>query len=153
MDEHGGEARTYAIDEDLILKVQRPPRRRPRTSLKKEALFLRHLEGVEWVNVPRVLGHRSTDSGTEYTLLTRMPGVAVRDADLTGEARPQALFDLGVMLRRVHGMEQAPLLASRLFPRDHTPADVRIRFGELFGDALALVESRPDLWNLPFLAR
>lgn len=43
IDESGGEARTYAIDSALILKVQRPQQLRPRTSLEKEVWFLQHL--------------------------------------------------------------------------------------------------------------
>ena len=62
VDESGGEARTYmlpAAEGDLVLKTQRPHRRRRRTSLEKEALFLRHLAGVPGgpLPVPRVLGH------------------------------------------------------------------------------------------------
>ncbi|XJC74227.1 hypothetical protein ACHFCA_27480 [Delftia tsuruhatensis] len=36
VDESGGEARAYAIDNGLILKVQRPQQLRARTSLAKE---------------------------------------------------------------------------------------------------------------------
>jgi hygromycin-B 7''-O-kinase len=36
VDESGGEARTYVIDEALIFKTQRPNRLRPRTSQKRE---------------------------------------------------------------------------------------------------------------------
>jgi hypothetical protein len=37
VDETGGEARVYVLDDQLMLKVQRPHRLRPRTSLEKEA--------------------------------------------------------------------------------------------------------------------
>ena len=40
IDETGGEARAYVLDDNLVLKVQRPHRLRPRTSLEKEAFFL-----------------------------------------------------------------------------------------------------------------
>ena len=40
VDETGGEARVYVIDEGFIFKTQRPHRIRPRTSLAKEALHL-----------------------------------------------------------------------------------------------------------------
>lgn len=53
VDESGGEARTYAIDDDLILKVQRPQQVRARTSLAKERFFLDQLAGVAGVRVPR----------------------------------------------------------------------------------------------------
>ena len=54
VDETGGEARTYLIDDDLLLKQQRPHRVRPRTCLRKEVVFLQQLDGVEGISVPRV---------------------------------------------------------------------------------------------------
>ena len=58
VDETGGEARTYTIDETLILKTQRPQQLRPRTSLEKEVFFLNQLAAVAPdLSVPRVLGH------------------------------------------------------------------------------------------------
>jgi len=56
VDESGGEARTYAIDDTIILKVQRPQQLRPRTSLEKEVFFLRQLEQAPEARVPRALG-------------------------------------------------------------------------------------------------
>jgi hygromycin-B 7''-O-kinase len=53
VDESGGEARTYAVDDALIFKIQRPQQLRPRTSLKKEVLFLQHLEGITDLNVAK----------------------------------------------------------------------------------------------------
>ena len=44
VDETGGEARTYVIDDGIVFKTQRPHRLRPRTSLSKEVLFLKHIE-------------------------------------------------------------------------------------------------------------
>ena len=40
VDETGGEARAYVIDERYIFKTQRPHRLRSRTSLQKEVSFL-----------------------------------------------------------------------------------------------------------------
>src|SRR5947209_885563 len=57
VDESGGEARTYAIDDSMILKVQRPQQLRPRTNLEKEVFFLQQLERVPEVRVPRALGY------------------------------------------------------------------------------------------------
>src|SRR5438270_12590755 len=57
IDESGGEARSYTIDDSMILKVQRPQQLRPRTSLEKEVFFLRQLEQAPAVSVPRVLGY------------------------------------------------------------------------------------------------
>src|SRR6185369_9281039 len=43
VDESGGEARVYIIDDAVVVKTQRPNRLRPRTSLAKEAYLLDHL--------------------------------------------------------------------------------------------------------------
>ena len=48
VDESGGEARTYALEDDFILKVQRPHRLRPRTSLEKKCFSL-----MNWLKTPR----------------------------------------------------------------------------------------------------
>ena len=94
MDETGGEARTYAIDDTLILKTQRPQQLRPRTSLEKEVFFLNQLAAAPELGVPRVLGHgrEQGDGVIEYTLMTRMPGVALRRATLDDEARRAVLL-------------------------------------------------------------
>ncbi|MBN1937725.1 MAG: aminoglycoside phosphotransferase family protein, partial [Anaerolineae bacterium] len=147
IDESGGEARMYAIDENLIFKTQRPNRLRPRTSQKREVFFLQQLEGVQDVSVPRVVGYGQED-GIEYTLMTRMPGAAFKAVNPTGEARRQTLFELGHTLRRIHGLPQPPFVQSRLFPGDHAPVDVTWRFGNLFDDALAAIAQSPQPWPL-----
>lgn len=149
VDESGGEARTYAVDADLIFKTQRPQQLRPRTSLKKEALFLKQLQGVEDLNVPQVVGYGHPEPMIEYTLMTRMPGVAVRNAQLTGEARQDALKTLGRMLRRVHGIPQALLRESGLFFGDQSPVDFRWRMGTVFDDVSEMIKSAGKTWNYP----
>src|ERR671938_529371 len=80
VDETGGEARAYAIDQDYIFKTQRPHRVRPRTSLEKEAFHLDQLASrAPEISVPRVLGY-GREGGVEYLLMTGMPGVAMRDS-------------------------------------------------------------------------
>src|SRR6202521_1350402 len=82
VDETGGEARAYVIDDGFIFKTQRPHRIRPRTSLQKEAFHLEQLaECVPEVKVPRVLGYGNED-GVEYILMTRMPGIAMRSIEV-----------------------------------------------------------------------
>src|SRR5215207_8690451 len=80
VDETGGEARTYVIDTDFILKVQRPHRLRPRTGLEKEVLFLNSLSTDTSISVPKVLGYgrESTVGDIEYILMTRIKGRAFR---------------------------------------------------------------------------
>ena len=139
VDESGGEARTYAIDDGLILKTQRPQQLRPRTSLTKEVFFLGQIATVAPdLNVPRVLGHGAEldpDGQTiEYTLMTRMPGVAMRHAQLDDATRRSVLQQLGQTLRRIHSLPQEPFRASELLPGDHAFVDVQIRLGRYFGD-------------------
>src|SRR5207244_3359664 len=78
IDESGGEARTYFIDDRYVFKTQRPQKLRASTSLKKESFHLRQIENrAPEAQVPRVLGYGQTGS-TEYLFMTRMPGAATR---------------------------------------------------------------------------
>jgi aminoglycoside phosphotransferase (APT) family kinase protein len=147
VDESGGEARTYVIDDRLILKTQRPQQLRPRTSLKKEIVFLKQLEGVEAVSVPRFIGYGHPEPMIEYTLMTRMPGIAFRNANLEGEIRRGALNDLGRMLRRIHNIPQESLRESGLFFGDQSPVDVRWRMGCLFDDIVEMIRQEGKAWN------
>ncbi len=149
VDETGGEARAYAIDDDLIFKVQRPQQLRPRTSLKKEVLFLQQLEGVKGVQTPKVIGYGHPEPLIEYTLMTRMPGIAFENAGLTGEKRHEALIDLGRMLRRIHSIPQDTLRASGLFFGDQSPVDVRWRMGSMFDDLTEIIRDRGIKWDYP----
>ena len=147
VDETGGEARMYAIDGDLILKVQRPQQLRPSTSLKKEVLYLKQLEGVDGISVPKVIGYGHPEPMIEYTLMTRMPGIAVRDADLTGEPRREALRNLGRMLRRLHSIPQEPLRASGTLFGAQSPVDMRWWMGGLFDSLAEIIETRGLPWT------
>jgi len=149
VDETGGEARTYLIDEQYLLKTQRPHKLRPRTSLKKEVVFLQQLEGVEGLNVPRVIGYGHPEPLIEYTLMTRMPGIAFRNAKLTGDSRRQALIGLGRMLRRVHAIPQEPLRDSNLFFGDQSGVDIRWRMGSVFDDLTDMIRRDGKNWNYP----
>jgi len=149
VDETGGEARTYIIDDDLIFKTQRPHRLRPRTSLRKEIVFLQQLEGMEGVNVPRFIGYGHPELSLEYTLMTRMPGIALRSARLEGETRREAMLELGRMLRCIHNIPQAPLRDSGLFFGDQSPVDVRWRMGSLFDELSEMIQQGSKPWNFP----
>lgn len=149
VDETGGEARTYAIDDDLIFKTQRPQQLRPRTSLRKEVTFLQQLEGVEGLNVPHVIGYGHPEPMIEYTLMTRMPGVAFRNAQLEDEPRREALKTLGRMLRRVHTIPQTTLRESGLFFGDQSPVDVQWRMGNLFDETSEMIINKDIVWTYP----
>jgi aminoglycoside phosphotransferase (APT) family kinase protein len=147
VDETGGEARTYAIDDNLIFKTQRPQQLRPSTSLKKEVLFLQQLEGMEGIRVPKVIGYGHPEPLIEYTLMTRVPGIAVRNAELTGETRRETLKDLGLMVRRLHAIPQEPLRASGLLFGDQSPVDVRWRMGSMFDTIADMIQKRGLNWD------
>lgn len=149
VDESGGEARTYAIDDTLILKTQRPQQLRPRTSLEKEVFFLRQLaDAAPELSVPRVVGYGREGSLVEYTLMTRMPGIAMRHATLTGEARLSALHALGRTLRRIHELPLAPFVASGLFPGDQSFVDLQIRLGTSFNELADKIRHEQRPWQL-----
>lgn len=149
VDESGGEARTYAIDEHVILKVQRPQQLRPRTSLEKEAFFLNQLAFDERISVPKVLGY-GREGTIEYTVMTRMPGIAVVNTTLEGSARKETLFKLGQTLGRIHSVAQAPFIESKQFPGDTSFNDVRNRFEESFEELIERIKDKNIAWTLPY---
>jgi aminoglycoside phosphotransferase (APT) family kinase protein len=133
VDESGGEARTYMCDDDLVLKVQRPHQLRPRTSLEKEAFILREIERDPSIRVPRVLGY-GREGSIEYVVLSRIPGIALNDSALQGEARVEVLLALGATLRRIHDLDQTVMAHSALIPGDIVPSDLLMRLTETFED-------------------
>ena len=150
VDESGGEARAYAIDAEIIFKTQRPQQLRPRTSLEKENFFLGQIAALlPDLRVPRVVGYGREGKYLEYTVMTRIPGVALRHAHLDGAARLDVMRELGSTLRRIHQLPQAPIVASGLFPGDASAANTRARFTELFDDSAARIGQEKRLWTLP----
>lgn len=164
VDETGGEARAYVIDETLILKTQRPQQVRPRTSLEKEVFYLNQIaQAAPDLHVPRVLGygHEQVAQGVdiargdvmvEYTLMTRMPGIALRRAELDEDARRAVLFQLGVTLRRLHSLPLAPFVSSYLFPGDQSYVDTQTRFGNYFNELADEIHAEQRPWRLPLTA-
>jgi hygromycin-B 7''-O-kinase len=148
VDETGGEARTYVIDEDVIFKTQRPHRVRPRTSLEKEAFHLDQLaRRAPEVSVPRILGYGRAD-GVEYLVMTRMPGVAMRGLTLEGQARAALLRELGAALRVMHSLELQPFQRSGLFPGDEDTAATRARLEGDLQRAAEVASERRAAWTL-----
>jgi aminoglycoside phosphotransferase (APT) family kinase protein len=144
IDETGGEARAYVVDDRYVLKTQRPHRRRPRTSLSKEVFYLHQIE--RWAPdllVPRVLGYGQEES-VEYILMTRVPGIALRDVVLEGEPRRAVLVELGQTLARLHALPLPPFEASGLFPGDTDGGDVQARLGLGLRQALEVLESHDE---------
>lgn len=138
VDETGGEARTYLCG-DVVLKTQRPHRLRPRTSLEKETFILEEIDRQTTLPVPRVLGY-GRDGGVEYEILSRIPGIALRDATLHVADRSAVLKDLGRVLRQFHELDQARFRVSPLVPGDAGASDTILRLTEQFDDVSASVE-------------
>ena len=138
VDETGGEARTYLCG-DVVLKTQRPHRLRPRTSLEKEVFILEEIDRQIALPVPRVLGY-GRDGDVEYEILSRIPGIALRDATLHVAARSAVLKDLGRVLRQFHELDQARLRVSPLVPGDAGASDTILRLTEQFDEVSTSVE-------------
>jgi aminoglycoside phosphotransferase (APT) family kinase protein len=133
VDESGGEARAYLVDDTIIVKTQRPHRLRPRTSLAKEAYLLDLLALRLDGQIPRLLGYDQMDTaqGTvEYVCMTRIPGRAIRGLALAATARRAVLGEVGRVLRTLH---ETPVDTDRL-PTDSDAAAVRRRLEFGFGD-------------------
>ncbi|GIH03627.1 hypothetical protein Rhe02_16940 [Rhizocola hellebori] len=129
VDESGGEARAYLVDDTIVVKTQRPHRLRPRTSLAKEAYLLDALAEPLSGWIPRLLGYDRTDTDqgpVEYLCMTRIPG----NASLDAAAQPDLLAELGALLRRLHATS---VDISRL-PTDNDAAALRNRFEHGFAD-------------------
>jgi hygromycin-B 7''-O-kinase len=152
VDESGGEARTYAVDDDVIVKVQRPQKIRPRTSLEKEAFILRHLETSFQdgpLPVPRVFGHgrESTPFGqVEYICMSRVEGACAQNTDLKGQERVALLGELGSLMRRIHSAPQSPLIQSGLIPGDRIGDDFAKRLEAKFADAMETLQNSAMPW-------
>jgi hygromycin-B 7''-O-kinase len=147
IDETGGEARAYVLDDKLVLKVQRPHRLRPRTSLEKEAFFLHQLAAYPDIVVPHVLGYGKHET-IEYIVMTRMQGVPALTVELTGGQRRAVLHQLGRTLRRLHAMPQAPFYGSALFPGSRTRQEFVERVRANLAHAVQVISTTPNLWRL-----
>jgi aminoglycoside phosphotransferase (APT) family kinase protein len=148
VDESGGEARAYLVDDDVVVKTQRPYRLRPRTSLAKEAYLLDALAPVLGARIPRLRGYGdvpTSDGVVEYVCMTRMAGLPVRSVTLAGAARATVLTGVGRLLRVLH----ATPADDPIVPRDDDAAALRrrLRFG--FGDIADALAERPGAWTLP----
>jgi hygromycin-B 7''-O-kinase len=147
IDETGGEARVYVIDDTLVVKVQRPNRLRLRTSLEKEAFFLHQLSAYPDIVVPHVLGYGRHDT-IEYLVMTRMPGVSALTVELTGAKRTDVLHQLGRTLRRLHSIPQAPFSDSALFPGSRTRDAFVEHMWATLAHAAQVIGDTPHLWPL-----
>ena len=149
VDESGGEARAYLIDDALVLKVQRPQQVRVGTSLAREVFFLNQIaDAAPDLPVPRVLGYARETNLLEYNIQTRMPGVAIENATLAPERRTAAIFSVGRFLRQLHGLAQKPLRDSAHFPADYTAAELKTRLGQYFDVLSQRLDASDRPWPL-----
>ena len=145
VDETGGEARTYFIDDSIVFKTQRPHRLRLSTSLEREVFYLNCLaEILPQVSVPRVLGYIKDGPLLEGTIMTRMPGTAVRYTELSSEQRRAMLLEHGQALALLHSLPQEPFLQSELFPNDEDAAGLRERYRTRFEAILGRLGDTSD---------
>lgn len=147
VDNTGGEARTYGIDDDLILKVQRPHRLRHRTSLEKEVFFLNQLRAYPDIVVPEVLGY-GREEGIEYIVMTRIHGVAAGTIDLSGTKKTELLLRLGRVLRCLHSISQPAFHSSPLFPGYRTGEEFAAAARAGLTRAVQIISQTSDLWPL-----
>src|SRR5215510_13545192 len=147
IDETGGEARAYVLDDNVVLKVQRPHRLRPRTSLEKEAFFLQQLAAYPDIVVPHVLGYGRHET-IEYLVMTQMQGVSALTVELAGEHRIAVLQQLGRTLRRLHALPQAPFFDNALFPGTRTREEFVARAQATLSQAVQVIDATPNLWQL-----
>jgi hygromycin-B 7''-O-kinase len=149
VDESGGEARAYLVDDRVVVKTQRPHRLRPRTSLAKEAYLLNLLSSRLGARVPRLLGYDRVDTAdgmVEYLCMSRMPGRPAREVAISDVARPVLLTQLAGLLRTLHA---TPVDDQVVAPRDAAGAALRQRLEFGFGDIADALAERPDAWTLP----
>jgi hygromycin-B 7''-O-kinase len=150
IDETGGEARVYFLDQDWVFKVQRPQQLRSWTSLEKEVRFLQQLALDDpGLPVPRVEGY-GREAAVEYTLMTRVGGDAAVRTPIPAGARHATLQELGRVIRRIHAIQQAPLRQSGLFPEEYTAQDLRDGVEEDIREYAERFEARGIGWPFPF---
>ena len=153
VDESGRKGRAYFIDDEVVLKTHRPVRLRTRvveefeTSLEKEALFLEHMAREPGIRTPRLLGY-GRESGVEYVCMTRVLGVTLRRTGFSPLQRERALRELGVTLRRIHGLPQAPLANSSLFPQVGSGPAMRVHLEGLFARIVEAMSELPQEWQM-----
>jgi hygromycin-B 7''-O-kinase len=145
VDESGGEARAYLVDDSVVVKTQRPHRLRPRTSLAKEAYLLDLLAPSLGRRIPKLLGHDKvdTDQGmVEYLCMTRIPGRAALHGTLGVDTRRALLVELGALLRALHATPAEP---DRL-PTDADAMALRQRLEYGFGDIADAFTDHDNRW-------
>ncbi|MBV9898590.1 MAG: aminoglycoside phosphotransferase family protein [Chloroflexi bacterium] len=88
------------------------------------------------------------DGEVEYILMTRMPGVAMRHLQVEGQARVDALRELGGTLRGIHDLDPQPFRASGHFPGDEDTQAILMRLERELRRAVQAALEQGDAWTL-----
>ena len=143
VDEQGGSARAYHIDNRITLKVQRPHRVKSEFNIQREVFLLKELEKQGVANVPRTLGY-GKQGAFEYNCMTKIPGLAVRFTELTPEQRANMLQELGKTLYQIHNIPLQPFYDSSLAWEKYNNADdIQKRVWHYFGIAINKMSRKP----------
>ena len=153
VDESGGEARVYLLDEDIVVKTQRPHRRRPCTSLRKEAEVLDLLAFSLSDRIPRLHGYGTAETemgAVEFLVMSRVAGRAVVHQPVTGARHEQLLADVAGTLRGIHAADLQEIQDPGLLPNgggdDATALHRRLRDG--FADLVDAIAVHPGRWRV-----
>jgi aminoglycoside phosphotransferase (APT) family kinase protein len=154
VDETGGEARVYLLAGDgaeVVVKTQRPPRLRPRTSLAKEAGLLAALARPLAGRIPAVFGYDRVeleDVGlVEFIVMSRVEGRPVAVSAPDARRRAAVLRELAATLRVVHSLD-VPAGPEAGLPGDVDGAALRRRVELRLADVIDEFDARPEAWPL-----
>lgn len=155
VDESGGEARAYLLDGGVVVKTQRPPRLRPRTSLAKEAALLAALARPLAGRVPELFGYDQVETSSgrvEFIVMSALAGRAVAAWSPARRPGPDVLRELATVLRAVHAVDVAALRVAVPLPEDHDAVGLRRRLELRFADLVEALDGEPGCWPLPIPA-
>lgn len=150
VDESGGEARAYLLEDNVVIKTQRPHRLRPRTSLRKEAHLLRQLAQPLGRHIPDLIGYghmEAPEGEVEYLVMSRMPGDALSRRATPLGSRSTLLHQVGALVARLHAVPPGPLMTEGVIPVDAAGAALSRRLELGFADILDLIAADPACWS------
>jgi hygromycin-B 7''-O-kinase len=150
VDESGGEARAYLLGDRVVVKTQRPHRRRPRTSLSKEAGVLDLLARSLGDWIPRLLGYGTAEThvGTvEFLVMSRITGRSLVHQPLTGARRDVLVARVAGILRRIHAADPGEVRGHGLPSDGEDVAALRRRLRDGFADLVDGIAEHPGRWT------
>jgi hygromycin-B 7''-O-kinase len=149
VDESGGEARAYLLGDGVVVKTQRPHRRRPRTSLGIEAGVLDLLARPLGDWVPRLLGYGTAETHAgpvEFLVMSRITGRAVVHQPVSGAQRDLLAARLAGILRRIHATDPREVQGPGPLPEGDDGVALHRRLRDGFADLADAIAEHPDRW-------